>query len=545
MGYSSLPGGGYSAGCSGGGNAGFTFRKRVERVDWRKLASVDIDRISRDLEFNVLQDNIANVAFCNIECELDPRSFDPNYIKLFRLAQLIIEYLLHSQDFLSHTVVTLEERCKGLDVELQSERNGRACAESCVKTMKEDLKRYKKLLSNQKNVTADVNKMCQCPHCPKIFVSGDYCMSHVKRRHADLCNTAPMATCIPVMPPANAEENDPTAHVCIVIEKLEKEVKCLRGQLQEEQTAKHEDKQKKELEQFRIEQLEAHKKEIELIRDMFMGEITALKNNQSVAERCVDTLQQHLIRSASPINQAYPPQVCPSSPPPKEVHRDANANIIPKEEFSKLRRQLAEHVDKIVCQRMKEQEDTIHKNIRCALKVNNQEVEKLNLLVSKKLIEQPSEASPRDDLLQALCQSTKEHTKVLKKQQKKIEDLFTLQEEQRHMQVLHEQLQQQMKQAQQPLLPSSAPATPQKQQPTRRAKKHSDSYEGSPTTFVRSDRLKRALKVNPSLVQGLRDELSCMLHEKLLNHGVKPVSDFKHKNDDSFYICSPLKSCSS
>jgi hypothetical protein len=39
-------------------------------VDWRKISSVDLDHISRTLDFNALQENILNITFCNIEAEL-------------------------------------------------------------------------------------------------------------------------------------------------------------------------------------------------------------------------------------------------------------------------------------------------------------------------------------------------------------------------------------------------------------------------------------------------------------------------------------------
>lgn len=76
----SMMGGGYHPG-SGGTNGysysqkvpngrNFAFRKRFERVDWRKVASIDIEHISRTLDFNALQENILNITFCNIEAEL-------------------------------------------------------------------------------------------------------------------------------------------------------------------------------------------------------------------------------------------------------------------------------------------------------------------------------------------------------------------------------------------------------------------------------------------------------------------------------------------
>jgi len=34
------------------------------------IASVDIDRVVREMDFQILQQNIFNVAFCNIDAEV-------------------------------------------------------------------------------------------------------------------------------------------------------------------------------------------------------------------------------------------------------------------------------------------------------------------------------------------------------------------------------------------------------------------------------------------------------------------------------------------
>ena len=60
----------YDSSSMQGKNGGFAFRKRFERLDWRKIASVDVDQISRTLDFNSLQENIMNITFCNIETEV-------------------------------------------------------------------------------------------------------------------------------------------------------------------------------------------------------------------------------------------------------------------------------------------------------------------------------------------------------------------------------------------------------------------------------------------------------------------------------------------
>ena len=60
----------YAPSGPGANGKNFAFRKRYEKIDWRRIASIDTDTISRTLDFNALQDNIMNITFCNIEAEL-------------------------------------------------------------------------------------------------------------------------------------------------------------------------------------------------------------------------------------------------------------------------------------------------------------------------------------------------------------------------------------------------------------------------------------------------------------------------------------------
>jgi hypothetical protein len=63
----------------------------------------------RELDVESLQRNLTNITFCDIESE-DLGNVDSNFIKLFRLAQLMLEYVLHSQDFLSAEKDALDQR---------------------------------------------------------------------------------------------------------------------------------------------------------------------------------------------------------------------------------------------------------------------------------------------------------------------------------------------------------------------------------------------------------------------------------------------------
>ena len=55
-----------------------------------------MDRIRREYDTTMLQEFVNNVTYCDIESETDMRTVDPNFVKLFKLAQLIIEYLIVS-----------------------------------------------------------------------------------------------------------------------------------------------------------------------------------------------------------------------------------------------------------------------------------------------------------------------------------------------------------------------------------------------------------------------------------------------------------------
>ncbi|GFR94781.1 zinc finger protein DZIP1 [Elysia marginata] len=146
-----------------GKNGGFSFRKRVERVDWRRIASVDVDTIARTLDFTTLQDNIMNLTFCNLESEMDIRSIDPNFVKLFKLAQLTIEYLLET------------EKVKTELETLQKEM---------VEVKKESHKRKKLLIAQQQLMYAGNESYNKCPFCTKAFLNNSYLQSHIIRRHS-------------------------------------------------------------------------------------------------------------------------------------------------------------------------------------------------------------------------------------------------------------------------------------------------------------------------------------------------------------------------
>ncbi|XP_043730233.1 zinc finger protein DZIP1L isoform X4 [Cervus elaphus] len=128
----------------------FKFQPRRESVDWRRISALDVDRVARELDVAALQENIAGVTFCNLDREVCGRCgqpVDPALLKVLRLAQLSIEYLLHCQDCLSASVAQLEARLQASlgQQERGQQELGRQAGE--LKGVREESRRRRKMIS--------------------------------------------------------------------------------------------------------------------------------------------------------------------------------------------------------------------------------------------------------------------------------------------------------------------------------------------------------------------------------------------------------------
>ncbi|XP_057163635.1 cilium assembly protein DZIP1 isoform X3 [Ursus arctos] len=130
----------------------FQFRPRLESVDWRRLSAIDVDKVAGAVDVLTLQENIMNITFCKLEDEKCPHcqsGVDPVLLKLIRLAQLTIEYLLHSQEFLTSQLHSLEERLHLSMAEGEQSKKLLAKQAGEIKLLKEECKRRKKMISTQ------------------------------------------------------------------------------------------------------------------------------------------------------------------------------------------------------------------------------------------------------------------------------------------------------------------------------------------------------------------------------------------------------------
>ncbi|CAF5087185.1 unnamed protein product [Rotaria sp. Silwood1] len=162
------------------------FLKRSEKIDWRRVAAVDVDRIARDMDFQTLQDNLENITLCNIDAEVDSRTMDPNFVKLYKMAQLTIEYLLLCQDQITTQLADYEQlKSKGFHDQEYTQQQIKKLKDELADTKKESKKRRKMLETQQRMLMAQNSNYHTCPVCTHAFLSINFLQAHINRRHPD------------------------------------------------------------------------------------------------------------------------------------------------------------------------------------------------------------------------------------------------------------------------------------------------------------------------------------------------------------------------
>ena len=72
----------------------------------------DMDKITRDVDLRQLENLLQNLTYAHLEQDDLERLGDQHFVKLFRLSQLSIEYLIYTQNY-------LETLTKSLDIHYQ------------------------------------------------------------------------------------------------------------------------------------------------------------------------------------------------------------------------------------------------------------------------------------------------------------------------------------------------------------------------------------------------------------------------------------------
>ncbi|NXL64902.1 DZIP1 protein, partial [Chordeiles acutipennis] len=497
-----------AAGGAGAGAASFPafqFRGRHEAPDWRRLSAVDVGRVSREGDVAALQEHLEHVTFCSAERERCPHCqgpTDPLLLKLLRLAQLCTEYLLHSQEFLSAQLGSLEEALRA--AQAQRDQLGKEVAHRSqeIKGLKEECRRRKKMISTQQMMLEARASYHQCQFCEKAFMNYSFLQSHMQRRH-------------PEESQIEQKRKAKTDKLQDEIDKLKEQLQLTKSQLEAEQQAnmarfskeceQQKSKEEEILQSFhkwKEEEKDKLADEIEKVKDMFMKELKELSSRNSMLENQLLELQKSNMQQKSNLGTLKDSQEFTEEKPqsPQDYHNVVK--LLEKQESKWTSRIQALHHD--------------HETEKSLLL---SQIEKLKSSVREDLNKNNTFYKRR---IEELGQRLQEQNDLIITQKKQIKELSTrsvasiksydvnttvehLEESKPSLSVMHEQA---------PLLHMLEPIEELSEEEKEIEKV--DHITGRSNHY-----LIHALKTDPSLTKELRVVLEQALEEKLESLGIK------------------------
>lgn len=82
----------------------------------------------------------------SLESEYDVKILDSNFVKLFRLAQLSVEYLLYCKQYLDHSVIILKDELRQKIEQNVNMKKEIATLEDTIKNLKDKSREKRKLI---------------------------------------------------------------------------------------------------------------------------------------------------------------------------------------------------------------------------------------------------------------------------------------------------------------------------------------------------------------------------------------------------------------
>ena len=171
----------------------FTFAPRTQKLNWRALSQVNLDKVKREVNIDTLQEYLEMVAFANAAGADVSQYADPNFVKVFQLAQLMIEYSLYSQEVIDEARLNLQQEFETQKAKADKAVKSEKELKDQVAMLKKELKlqrktiavyedRLTKVMNNEAKMKQTTTQLA-CQICGKMFATPAYLTSHMSRRH--------------------------------------------------------------------------------------------------------------------------------------------------------------------------------------------------------------------------------------------------------------------------------------------------------------------------------------------------------------------------
>ncbi|XP_016428703.1 zinc finger protein DZIP1L-like [Sinocyclocheilus rhinocerous] len=376
----------------------FRFRSRTEPIDWRRLSALDVERVERDMDVDMLQNFITTVTFCAVEGERCPNCrgpADPSLIKLLRMSQLSTEYLLHCQDLLSSQLSGLEERLQAALSLVQRGEEQRAELEKNWQEAKQESRRRKKMIATQQLLLqASANHYHKCQFCEKSFVNYSYLQAHVQRRHPEVTDAERQKKRKVEEMEDRIEELKEKLRLTQMQLQAERETESLRRQQDQEEQQRREQSEKEALERWKEEERRKSQQEIGELRQLFLQESKDMASKSSCIEAKLLMLQNKEVGEANNVTLQE------ESDPEKELRENKEREL--KEKMSRKKSEWKKKLQEAQNRHRQEKEELKSENARLvkALSVEKNSGSSLQKL-QQQVVSLSSQLSQKDRLIKS------------------------------------------------------------------------------------------------------------------------------------------------
>ncbi|XP_054451241.1 cilium assembly protein DZIP1L [Pteronotus mesoamericanus] len=274
----------------------FKFQPRNRNMDWRRMSVLDVDRVARELDVTTLQENLTDITFCTLDQERCSHCWEPldqALLNVLRLAQLIIEYLLHCQNCLTTRISQLEVR---LQASLSQQERGQqelGCQAEELRGVREESHRRRKMIKDLQQLLqrSGGQSYYMCHLCEKTFMSASFLWNHLQRKHESEAKDEkkkPEQSMEEVVKDLRAQLTSTQEELAALLEKQQ--------QLQEEKTTC---KRGKDVKTMFEEWKEKLSEEIDQQKKLFWDELkSSIYNNSALEEKPTALQSQSAVGSA-------------------------------------------------------------------------------------------------------------------------------------------------------------------------------------------------------------------------------------------------------
>lgn len=219
---------------------------------------IDVETVIREKDVSTLERFISLVTEFCLEGE-QVKVLDQSFVKVFRISQLIIEYLLFCKKYLDNTVVLLKK-------ELSNSAQESKELKSNLKELKSETNSLKRRIKDiECSPPAEVATF-RCNECSKAFAAEEYLFAHVKRRH-ETSNTA---------------YQEETNKLQLEIKELKERLNITERLVQQEQTNEKDVDVSKALSYSKLEELQ---QKFEILRTHVENELKLLHTQKEFQEK--------------------------------------------------------------------------------------------------------------------------------------------------------------------------------------------------------------------------------------------------------------------